>query len=475
MKTYRYCWIFLVMIFYQIGLFAQPTTGATQLLSNYSFENKKSGQVYPGFCLPDNSGDHSIYGNPVFDYFSIIGNWTSNYVPDPIECNGYPQILYAHSPDWIGGGTSIPGCYGGWDGNFKIGIGSYEGIWQNFGAGLSEDKCYEVRIKVQPTLVAPPNQSLDVVIGTEPFWYQQPLYAFMNGSGVCEICNQDYQEYNVGPFEEYETLKRFSLVDMYNIGVNPYYPYSNGWYEVHAKIDMSTFAFTQPLGAEFYDFGLDLRDNNLSNGSCYLGDYIRLDWIEFYEACPTHYLIYGAMISGSQDDYVASNYIKAGKLDKGPAIVTSNGKTAFKAKNYIELIPGFLSDYGSVLEIVPNFTCNGCTTDDPIDPKTVSMIQHPEIMTNQGDSSRNVFSDAETQALDLKIFPNPTFGIATINYSKNIVSVEVFDNTSKSIKLMGNIIANRFDLDISDLKSGIYYILIQTVDNEIFYKKLAKI
>jgi hypothetical protein len=456
------------MIFYQIGVFGQ--TGATQILSNYSFEQKKSLTDYPTNCL--SAETYSV------DYFNRIQNWSSFYATDPPTCNepGF-ATWYTHSPDWVGGLGA--GCSKGWDGNFSIGISNYENCWQQFADQwssevLDDQKCYEIRIKARILYPEHYNKKLDVILSTEKLPYKENLMGKPVGFEDCEYCNLDYQTYSVTPTEDYKVIKRFEIDDLTDVGENPYNNYSNGWFEVHAKINMSDFNWGGIFPIEEYlYFTLDLRPEIIP-GYC-SSEYAMVDWVEFYESCPTHYLIYGAIIAGQQAEYVARDYIKAGFMDKGPAIVASNGKTAFKAKNYIELVPGFLSDHGSVLEIVPNTTCNGCSTIGPVDPKTISTVQQPEILTNQRVNNTRSFSETEVQLEDLKVFPNPTSGIATINYSKNMGSVEVFDNKNKSIKLIENINANRFDLDISDLKSGIYFVLIHTIENEIVYKKLVKI
>ncbi|MCX7785528.1 MAG: T9SS type A sorting domain-containing protein [candidate division WOR-3 bacterium] len=68
----------------------------------------------------------------------------------------------------------------------------------------------------------------------------------------------------------------------------------------------------------------------------------------------------------------------------------------------------------------------------------------------------------------IKIFPNPTYGKIYINYNQPIISLKIFNSNGQRVK---NIQINNTDfskstmLDLSDLKSGIYFIHYETQPN----------
>ena len=79
-----------------------------------------------------------------------------------------------------------------------------------------------------------------------------------------------------------------------------------------------------------------------------------------------------------------------------------------------------------------------------------------------------------------KVFPNPTTGTVfvtipgmDIDASKQY-SYNLLDITGRIIR-NGILYPNSSMLEISDLSNGIYYIIIKTSGNEIFYKKIIKI
>ena len=234
---------------------------------------------------------------------------------------------------------------------------------------------------------------------------------------------------------------------------------------------MSNFTFNPsiPLDPEFVQFGLDVRDANLTNGGCANNEYVLIDWVEFFESCPQKYDIQAAIIAGAQDEYIASDYIRAGNLGKGNSIVASNGKTSFKAMNYIELVPGFLSDQGSVLEIIPNVGCGDCER-----PKNLEITDPSENLNAQIDNFNKINDDRNAQ--DCNVYPNPTANYCSVIVRNSIISsIEVLDCKSQQINLIGNINKNQYQLDLSNLQAGIYYIVVLTNENEIFYEKVVKV
>lgn len=467
---------------------------AQGILFNKSFENAVNP---PNFCLPFGSGHGGFFLEiQPEDYFDRLTNWVSYYKIDPTECNIYTGTncltAYSHSPDWIGGNFSP--CPQGWDQNYSVGMFPYEVIWQDF-VGLEDkyldiNKCYEVRIKVQLdySFFSPPpfdptgNKGLDVLLGTQAFTYIDPIQAYTNTGTNCSEtdcynCRPIYREYFIAPTEAYQSLDRFPIDYINALGSQPYSGYSFPfWFEFHGVIRMSDFDFPSfaPLDPEFVQFGLDFRDPDPSTGSC-PGQYLNIDWIEFFEACPDHYDLFGAMIAGPQDDYLASNYIKAGFIDKGPSIVTKNGRTKFKTGHFVELVPGFLSDYGSVLDITadPNFLCPNCLPHRSMDNE-----QLIEVFNNREVVKDSLFNKTTQNNINtaVHIFPNPTTEICVISSSdNNIISIQILGSMNQVIRVVENVNKKDYELDISNLGAGIYYFVVTTVRNEIVYKKIVKI
>ena len=81
---------------------------------------------------------------------------------------------------------------------------------------------------------------------------------------------------------------------------------------------------------------------------------------------------------------------------------------------------------------------------------------------------------------DWSIFPNPTNDKATITYKLNIASevkINVIDELGKKIKstdlYYGIQGANSVQLDLTNLKSGIYFVSLN-VDGKVFTKQIVK-
>lgn len=73
---------------------------------------------------------------------------------------------------------------------------------------------------------------------------------------------------------------------------------------------------------------------------------------------------------------------------------------------------------------------------------------------------------------EISIYPNPTEDKLFIQNSKYLSETfEVFDSMGKPMKLSGSLDFTAFSLDVSKLKSGMYYLKILTSDQKIKYRK----
>jgi hypothetical protein len=242
---------------------------------------------------------------------------------------------------------------------------------------------------------------------------------------------------------------------------------------------MSDYNFTNPTFpiAAFKNFGLDVRDpasldNDDHRDNCN-GPYIMIDQVEFFEWCPDHFDIYGAMIAGDQGEYAAQTSITAGTVDatKGPSIITNTGKAEFIAGHFVELIPGFYADFQSVLDVSvdPNFNCSNYRNMSIDQPIAESDTREAERIT------LNSVVEANQTTQVLQIFPNPSSDFCLIELDKDeISSLLITDNAGKIMREISHINNTNYRLDISNLPNGIYSLIITTNKNETYHEKLIK-
>jgi subtilisin-like proprotein convertase family protein len=110
----------------------------------------------------------------------------------------------------------------------------------------------------------------------------------------------------------------------------------------------------------------------------------------------------------------------------------------------------------TVEDVVPN---NGGS----LDSFGIEICEEPILSVNDLDISQ------------FKIYPNPNRGIAEISFDQNLsqdVEIEIINLTGKVVKRYNlNNSGNTFELDLSDLSSGIYLVKLQT-DSRSAVKKL---
>jgi hypothetical protein len=68
----------------------------------------------------------------------------------------------------------------------------------------------------------------------------------------------------------------------------------------------------------------------------------------------------------------------------------------------------------------------------------------------------------------INLFPNPTSGLFTIDFeSQKSLSLEVYSSTGIKVLNKKSIPGNRFDIDISGNRPGVYFVVLRTKDNRI--------
>ena len=79
---------------------------------------------------------------------------------------------------------------------------------------------------------------------------------------------------------------------------------------------------------------------------------------------------------------------------------------------------------------------------------------------------------SSTNSIDLrnlKVFPNPTSNILNIELDSQINYIKMFDLSGRLVKEM-----NRINIDISELRNGIYILQVKTKDGKVFNTKVYK-
>lgn len=72
---------------------------------------------------------------------------------------------------------------------------------------------------------------------------------------------------------------------------------------------------------------------------------------------------------------------------------------------------------------------------------------------------------------EIKIFPNPARDLLTVQVNnEEIIKVEIINNIGQKINLAQNSSSNQITIDISSLKSGIYYCTVQSLEKKISQK-----
>jgi hypothetical protein len=76
---------------------------------------------------------------------------------------------------------------------------------------------------------------------------------------------------------------------------------------------------------------------------------------------------------------------------------------------------------------------------------------------------------AEFTLNDLKIYPNPTKDIISLDSEENINEIKVFNLSGQELMVLESQ-KSHFDIDLSDLASGLYFIKISTDKGSGSYK-----
>jgi hypothetical protein len=111
-----------------------------------------------------------------------------------------------------------------------------------------------------------------------------------------------------------------------------------------------------------------------------------------------------------------------------------------------------------------------CFFDNPY--HLLCYIENDEYLyTSPSFNSCFVSPTSEVQPKEIKIYPNPTFGIIHIESEFEIESISLFDLTGKEMRIE----FNNYEINLSKLQSGIYFLKAQFTNNKEFRKSIIKI
>lgn len=92
-----------------------------------------------------------------------------------------------------------------------------------------------------------------------------------------------------------------------------------------------------------------------------------------------------------------------------------------------------------------------------------------------GSCNLNVGMDASfNNNTDVTVFPNPTQSYCTINYSKRLKQIRIFNTLGLLMKCFNPQLTNEFQYDLTSLSPGMYIIQIETEHGAILNKKILK-
>jgi hypothetical protein len=85
----------------------------------------------------------------------------------------------------------------------------------------------------------------------------------------------------------------------------------------------------------------------------------------------------------------------------------------------------------------------------------------------------NVVTGVETiQANEMKLYPNPVQNELSIAHSENLASLQIYSLTGENILVQTDVTAAK--MDVSQLESGMYVCVMETINGEILQAKFIK-
>jgi hypothetical protein len=139
-------------------------------------------------------------------------------------------------------------------------------------------------------------------------------------------------------------------------------------------------------------------------------------------------------------------------------VVNTNGEAIYHAGDFVELNTDFTAEYGSVFSAY----IEGCTGD--FSGRSANGTIHAV--------SKNK-PDMRLSPAEIKIYPNPSSTSITIQHEAQMKTIAVISMDGKTV-MAHNLNTNIEEIDISQLKQGVYLIIVETQDSKTLRSKFIK-
>jgi hypothetical protein len=178
-------------------------------------------------------------------------------------------------------------------------------------------------------------------------------------------------------------------------------------------------------------------------------------------------------LSGCTDSRSITQSVNSGQTDNQQASNTitatnqiNNGATAnYDAGTTVFLKPGFRAKSGS------NFRAfiQGCSAN-----RSLAAKNREEIITATTPEDLEAPKElTQNKEFGIKIYPNPTNDVFKISSKESIVQYTISNQFNRTISKK-SINADTFEVDIRNLRKGIYFVKLELNTGEIMTKKIIK-
>lgn len=181
---------------------------------------------------------------------------------------------------------------------------------------------------------------------------------------------------------------------------------------------------------------------------------------------PTNYtVIIDTIGNGQQECFNATDTVIVAGSGNNVDIL-SGGEAIFIAGEKIIFEPGFNAHPGSYVSAYITTSGEYCGSLPPMAPK-------PELTYDESDDDIDIFEDGDSE---IRIYPNPTTGLTTIDFMGKATKADI-----QILNFQGNELfklkcdnKDKVELDISTLPRGMYFVVIKT-QTQLITKKIIRV
>lgn len=147
----------------------------------------------------------------------------------------------------------------------------------------------------------------------------------------------------------------------------------------------------------------------------------------------------------------ATNIVSVGNANLGDGVI-------YRADNFVELNPGFEAVSGAQFSAFIQ-RCDG---------------NNDFVYKTENNDDVEVEDNAKSLVQKLNIYPNPTNNYITVDYNVGFNQVKITSIEGKTVFNQKTAVSNSKQLDVTNLKNGIYTLSIITVNGDMLTQKLIK-